>query len=523
MSKMTQKLIAKAQATIASVTKTAPHVIVEARAGTGKTTTLVCGVKALKGIDPGITPSEQQAAVWDALKQTPASASVGFTAFNKSIATELQTRLPAGCSAMTNHSLGMKAANRQWRLRVNEYRVNDLIGKVLGRDPKDLMRKEPVLVSATKQLVGLCKMNLTEYHDREQLIELAGYYDVELNGSASRVYDLVPQVLDLCKTPDVDGAMDFDDMIWLPVILDLPVQKFDLLLVDECQDLNRCQQALVMKSGSRLVLCGDPKQAIYGFAGADAQSMDRMFATLSDTKAGCVKLPLTVTRRCGRAIVAEANKIVKDFSAHENNPAGEVLTALYESESGSTVKTYHSMVQDGDMVICRVNAPLVSQAFRFIRMGRKANIQGRNIAQGLISTITKAKTDRVQDLIPALSDWLDKEMAKEQAKKFPSEQKIIALQDRYDCIMCFTDGLERVSDVVRKIEELFTDDKNKPGIRLSSVHRAKGLEAHRVFILQPKGAGMPHPMAESDWEREQEYNLKYVAVTRAIDTLVWVS
>ena len=73
----------------------------------------------------------------------------------------------------------------------------------------------------------------------EKLDKLCSHYEIDLNGNRSRVYDLVPQVLDLCKDVDHDGRIDFDDMIWLPVVRNLPVFRYDLLLVDECQDLNR--------------------------------------------------------------------------------------------------------------------------------------------------------------------------------------------------------------------------------------------------------------------------------------------
>jgi len=62
------------------------------------------------------------------------------------------------------------------------------------------------------------------------------------------------------------------------------------------------------------------------------------------------------------------------------------------------------------------------------------------------------------------------------------------------------------------IEQIFSDN-GKAGVKLSSVHRAKGLEANVVWILCPDL--MPHPKAEQPWEQEQEMNLKYVAITRA--------
>jgi superfamily I DNA/RNA helicase len=312
-------------------------------------------------------------------------------------------------------------------------------------------------------------------------------------------------------------------MIWLPVVNNLPLFRYDLLMVDEAQDLNRCQQELAKRSGHRLVLCGDPKQAIYGFAGACEKSMEDMRVDLS-VSGGCVTLPLTVTRRCGKAIVAEARKYVDDFEAFETNPEGKVYQLLFprkaEDEKNSACYTNH--VREGDFVLCRVNAPLASQCFRFIRAGRKANIQGRDIGQGLISTIKKLNASSVPDLVGKVTDWVDRETMKEQAKRNPSEDKLIIIQDRADCILVFTENATSVDEVIRRIEDVFTDDKTRPGIRLSSIHKAKGLEAHRVFLLQPKGGSVPHPMAKGAWQKDQEINLLYVAITRAIDELYFV-
>lgn len=519
----------------------APHVIVEARAGTGKTTTLVEGLKILKGIGSKLTPSLQQQAVWDAIAQSKDAKTVCFVAFNKSIATELQQRVPSGCDAMTMHSLGFRAVQQSLgRQEPNSFVVQDIISELLERDIRDLRRTRPVVLKATEQLVSLCKMNLVGIGAppgstdgwAEQLADLAAYYEIDLNGQSAEVFDLVPRVLERCKNPK--GRINFDDMIWLPVVLNLPVQRYDLLLVDESQDLNRCQQSLAKMAGKRLILCGDPKQAIYGFAGADADSMARLEQELGATDVGCLHLPLTVTRRCGKAIVAEANRFVPEFSAHESNPEGKVATAGYKPCEGprGEVRDYTGLVHDGDMILSRVNAPLVSQCFRFIRQGRKANIQGRDVGQGLVSTIKRclgAKDEAelsgrtVNDLIAGIGDWLHKEQEKENAKRNPSEARLIALGDRYDCIVAFTEGSESVAQVVKKINDIFTDDKNGSGIKLSSIHKAKGLESRRVFFLQCKDSPCPHPMAKSAWEREQEQNLCYVAITRAIEELVYVT
>lgn len=310
------------------------------------------------------------------------------------------------------------------------------------------------------------------------------------------------------------------------------------ILVHNCQDLSPVQQEVAMRSGKRLILCGDPFQAIYGFAGADSVAMANMQKRLASTDRGCIELKLTVTRRCGRAIVAEANKIVPDLEAHVDNPEGKVLSSALngvdkplfpigrDSETGEyppghnpATWHYRNFVQDRDMILCRTNAPLVSECFKLIKSGRKANIQGRNIGQGLISMIERFRAKDLEQLSKKLQQWFDRENAKEHAKKFPSEAKYIALADKRDCIECFIEQCDTVQAVIAKINSIFTDA-NTGGIMLSSMHKAKGLEAANVYLLSH--IPHPHPMAKTKEAKEQESNLMYVARTRAIETLCYV-
>ena len=523
----------------------APHLVIIARAGTGKTTTLIQGLKGIKGMDPTllsaseagqeihITPSPQQKAIWDEMKRSENAKSVCFVAFNKSIATELGNKIPLNCDAMTMHSMGNRALCATYGyLEVNEDRVDNILERLMALDLRKIKRHYFEMLITTKKLVSLCKMNLTlDCIDNDgvfvdkALDDLAAHYDIDLNDNRTRVYDLVPKVLEACKNVyakgvEADGQIDFDDMIWLPIVLGLDIKQYDLLLVDEAQDLNCCQQALAMKAGKRLILCGDPKQAIYGFAGADSDSIPRMIERLSDTPQGCETLPLTVTRRCGFAIVKEAQKLVPDFEAHETCPKGLILHAPLENQLAAD--GYRESVKDNDMILCRTNAPLVSECFKFLKAGRKANIQGKNIGQGLISTVERMKAEDVPDLVEKLSNWYESECQKERRKKNPKDSRLIALKDRYDCIMVFTEGQIDVVGVTDTINAIFTDQ-TSTGIRLSSVHRAKGLESDRVFILMLKNAQMPHPLAKSKWQIDQESNLKYVAITRAKEELIYVT
>jgi hypothetical protein len=513
-----------------------PHVEVGALAGTGKTTTLVEGMKSQRELPSKITPSPQQETIWEQLK-LGRSDTVMFGAFGHDIAATLKRKLAecgldkARCEAKTMHGMGYRACIKAGldvqQEEPSENNDQRLVCELLNTTPMQLRKDKPLLLMASAKLAGLCKLNLKE-PTHEELDLLASYYDVDTGTEIDKmvVYDLVPKVLERAKEPR--GSISFDDMVWLPNVLNLRMWKNDLFLGDEVQDWNLAQQGIAKRSGYRLVLCGDEHQSIFGFAGADVQAMTRLREELGKEPRGHICLPLTVTRRCGKAIVEEAKQYVPSFEAHPDNPEGEVRSALYPIQPDGFQKTkvvpdkdtYLPLVQDGDMVLCRTNAPLVSQCFKQIGLGRRAHILGRKIGQGLVALVEKLKASSVNDLITKLEGWKDKEVGMENAKKFPSESRLQGLQDKYDCVVTFCRDACTPADVVHRINSIFTDD-GRGGIQHSSIHKAKGLEAQRVFFLQPAVVFSRPP--KTAWEQQQEDNLQYVAITRAIGSLTYVS
>lgn len=551
-----------------------PHTVVKAFAGTGKTFTQIVGVgyafgqpvwdKIQRGIaqmigaDPEtfrVQPSDEQQKVWDALAQSRGTVkTVTYCAFNKRIVTEfgekwgwmvalLQNECGVTLNFATINGLGYRTVANAYggRIDCTDARNDNLVAAELGQDIRIVRLSQPVLLQATSALVQYVKLTLSGWTEGtgfnieevtdDVLDDLSSYYDVETNGTRAKCYALVRKIL--AKSLEQSYQIDFDDQNWLPVVKNLAVTRVDLLLVDEAQDLNRCKQEYCRKVGRRVFVTGDDFQAIYGFAGADAESIPRMTKLLNANV-----LRLTETRRCGRAIVKEAQRVVKDFRAHESNVEGVVRR--------STIQKWASEAKDGDMALCRVNAPLVSQALKLIRDGRKAIIIGRDFGKSLVSFIDRLKATSPGDLVDKAQEWGHKEAEKEAAKKNPSDARIQGIEDRVSCIEAFAEDAETVGDVTRKIWEVFAGKvctkcgKNAmetaaecwqcktatlvtpKGVQFSSIHRAKGLEADRVFILLPKGAELPHPMAKTAWQKEQERNLLYVAITRAIHELVYV-
>lgn len=570
------------------------HAVVRAYAGTGKTFSLIMGVAKTygkkrwkdiittfaehKGINPKgfkIIPSDEQKKIWDHFAKIKDVKTITYCAFNRSIVEEFNSdwgwlvkileQEGVTLEFRTINSLGARAIYTGYgRCGVSSNYAEELTSIVLGKSLFELRRYESPMLQAVNKLVALCKLNLVGWDEvdgfdsndvePEAIQDLADYYDIDLNGSASKIFELVPRVLELSTRVDDNRMLDYNDQNWIPIVNNLAIPKSDLVLVDEAQDLPRCKQEFIRKFGRNIICVGDIWQAIYGFAGADVDSIPRMEKLLGVTE----PLHLTETRRCAKLVVKEAQKIVVDFKAHDSNPEGFVGLGWYSSDNPNY---YGKFAKDGDMCLCRVNGPLVSEALRFIKNGRKAVIRGRDFGKSLISFVNKLKATSVPDLVEKVQEWHDREAQKESKKKFPNEAKLVNLTDRKDCILAFTEDAVGLDDVTNKIHLVFSGKEcplcsykyneetdrcqnkackvepdpgggnwkvgpklvNPEGVMFSSIHRAKGLEADRVFLLQPKGAEIPHPMAKTAWAKAQEYNLLYVAVTRAKQELVYVS
>jgi hypothetical protein len=560
----------------------APHGVVRARAGTGKTFTLIMGlaycvlqrfidqatptarrlgleftalIRKNLGFDP--VPSPQQKAVWEFIARDGTFRTVVYAAFNKAIVEEFGVKYKWLVDALrlfgidlefkTIHAQGLKACNRNYRLRrgwgkngpINDYKVQDMIAEIWEVDLREVWKEKGEMVKAIEELVSLCKQTLT-YSSKdqsgngsvspgvtlvvreEQIEELALHYDIAIPpGDLGEVQRLVQEILNRCRDKeDIErtGTITNDDMIWLPVVNKLPVWVADAGLVDEGQDLNKCQKELAKMLFRRIILVGDERQAIYGFAGADTDSIPSFIQEMSETERGVEEFRLTVTRRCGKAIVEEAQKTVPDFEAHEGNSLGRILTCGAEEAQ--------NLMDKGDMVLCRVNAPIVGLAFAMMRANKPVNIQGRDITSGLIYFVKKSGQKEVGELENWLDRYLETEIQKLRKRRNVDEGAIVTLTDKVEVIRVFCDGAASIEDVYKRMKEfgkLCRGDKTEPNKNvtlLSSGHRAKGLEAKRVFILHPEL--LPHPMAKTAWAKEQEENLRYVMVTRAIDDLYFV-
>jgi superfamily I DNA/RNA helicase len=134
------------------------------------------------------------------------------------------------------------------------------------------------------------------------------------------------------------------------------------------------------------------------------------------------------------------------------------------------------------------------------------------------------KANSIDELLERLIVWRDREVSR--AAKDNNEAGIERIHDQYDCLRFFVDNLPEdrrsVDALLTRITKLFTDDEDKGVVTLSTVHKAKGLEWDRVFLLD-KPKYMPSKFAKLPWQIVQENNLIYVAITRAKSELYYIN
>ena len=457
------------------------HVLVRARAGTGKTTTIL-----------------------EALQYAPEH-KILLAAFNKQIADELQTRVSdARVTAKTLHALGMGYI----RAQVDSVRVDannrawDLVKECAGDAPQ-------AIKIALKHLHTKVR-ELNPWAETTQEVErIAIAYDLvpdeaELRGrwDEKTYYETVLTILE--HAADEVEVIDFADMIFLPLRRGWAWPVADLVVVDEAQDMTGPQLEIALRAcrkDGRIVIVGDDRQAIYGFRGAASDGLDRL-----KTRLEAVELGLTTTYRCGKSIVEVAKVLVPDFQAAPTAPDGLVRMAP---------PTAWMQAQPGDFVLSRANAPLMGVALRLIRQGKRARIRGRDIGKGLVELVSKLKVSRLEDLDGALERWSGREIGRLNKKdQAVARTRIAQIMDNVDTLNTLAETVASVAELQRKLETLFSDEgASESVVMCSTIHRAKGLEASRVWVLEDT-------LKDGNLE---ESNLRYVAVTRAKEELVLVT
>ena len=204
------------------------------------------------------TVTHNTSTIIESLEYIPEGKSWLLVAFNKRIAEELKKKAPMGGDIRTLHSLGLRALDKKFpKLTVANDKVDRILHKVVGKDKKlwDVKRQ-------IQKTVSLAKAYLVE--GAEFIDFIMDNHDIDTFDMDRKIFiENVQDVLRECAKNTKE--VDFDDMIWLPHVHKVFVQRYHYVFVDEAQDLNNAQIALALKAckrNGRIICFGDRNQCV---------------------------------------------------------------------------------------------------------------------------------------------------------------------------------------------------------------------------------------------------------------------
>ena len=451
------------------VRETKDNLLINALAGTGKTTTLEMIVATAK--------------------ESP----ILCLAFNKKIAEEMTKRFPSTCLVRTFNSLG----HRIWaktcvkNLKLDPKKVQAVLGEMLKTIKKEDRREASEAYWDIIHAVGYAKsvgyIPEGKFPSAKRLAECPAFHASLEERPTAFIASIIDEVLTESIKQAYDGLIDFNDQIYMPALFGGTFPRFPLVLIDEAQDLSPTNHALLHKlCKGRVIAVGDPWQSIYGFRGALQQGMGQLQShfTMHETT-------LSISFRCPQRVVEEARWRVPSFKW--TNEGGHV------ERIGSLAP---SAIPETAAIICRNNAPLFRCAFSLLSRGRSVSVAGSDIGPRVVGTMRKladASATR-SDTLSHIQSWLDQKRDKGST----------TADDMAACMVIFAEHGETLGQAIAYAEHLFAQ---RGSIRLLTGHKAKGLEFDTVYFLDPWLLG----------DDEQELNLRYVIQTRAKKELYYIN
>lgn len=438
------------------------NILVRAYAGTGKTTILEM--------------------IQNASKTKP----MLCLAFNKRIAVEMEKRFQSSTAVRTFNGLG----HRIWAQAVGNLRLNTDKSKELFRAAQDEYSGEDrkAIGDAYFEIIGgVSKAKALGYVPEGKFPTakpLLGRKDFH-RSLDDRPSPIVAEVLDSILVASIkaaySGYIDFNDQIYMPAVFGGTFPRFPAVVVDEYQDLNPTNIAMLKKLVTNWVgAVGDDFQCIHAFRGARPGSLNEFrdyFKAEEKT--------ITTTFRCPQKIVEAARFRVPGYKWVKTGGHVEKLQHL----SGD-------QIPEGAAIICRNNAPLFRAAFGLLAQKRSVKVAGSDIGPRIVRMLVKlgAEDDPRERVLAAIASWRDKKLETSQA---PS-----TIHDMADCMQVFANFGSTLGQAIAYANHLFAQQGT---VELMSIHKAKGLEWDHVYLLDPWLIG----------DDDQELNLRYVAITRA--------
>lgn len=397
-------------------------------------------------------------------------------------------------------------------------------------------------------LYNLCRLTLTDMSSNKDVSRLIDdhvlflYYGDE--GYSAPDISEITSTLKILDTKsrqqfETQGVIDFTDMLWI-TFNKLKYDNWEVpywalytnIYCDEVQDFSNIQLnflKFIKRTKGRYVFIGDFHQAIYNFAGANAQAFNQIPKMFAPVKT----FDLPICYRCAKSHLSRVNREYGiPILPCDDAPMGFVKTI-----DKNKISEY---AKAGDMVISRKNKWIAEVVLDLARNGTPIFIEDKEMVGAIKRQILSSKCTSVgtleKFLQKVISNYNKKlfEIVSKNAREGGHEEEhleaVAEANSKIDNTSFLLEILEGYlenhasSDSVSKfsnfIDKLLNTTPSPNCVRLCSIHKAKGLEATNVFVLNE--AKINYDFRNSKEQNIQEKNLSYIATTRAKEGLYLV-
>ncbi len=454
------------QAAIVDAAAGRGHLVIEAGAGAGKTSTLKLVARRLGG--RGL-----------------------YVAYNKAIQLDAERSFPGNVLCKTAHGLAYGPVGSRYRNRLRAPRMPARqVAQIVGlREPVQLDKDRAPLAPQT--LARIVRETLQRFcYSADERIQSQHVPVVNGVDSPAQRAELARYLVPYAQRAwdeeivPLAGRLPFSHDCYLKIwALSRPQLGADYVLMDEAQDANPCVAGVVASQQAQQIWVGDSNQAIYGWRGA----------TDALATAHGQRLMLSQSFRFGEAVAGEANKWLS------------ILRAKLRLRGFDQIPSRLERLDAPDAILCRSNAQAVKQVAVAIQAGRPVALVGGGreitaLAEAAIELQTGRGTSHPE--LCAFTSW------NEVLDYVTQDSSGSDLRVAVDLIEAH--GAE---GVIRILDGLV--DENRAELVVSTAHKAKGREWHQVRIADDFREPRPTEADPRPRVQREDAMLAYVAVTRA--------
>lgn len=447
------------------VESNAPFIVVNAYAGTGKTSTLEFYTKK--------RPNRKFL----------------YVAFNKALQLEAERKFGENTLCRTTHALAYPGFGKYYAHKLGNIRAID-ISRKFGVS-YDLARQA---IDTVHAYLASAQQQLSDFH-----VPVGGFATFPINA----VVDVARKAWD--DMVDFNGELRIPHDGYLKLYAnsapDLS-RRFDTILFDEAQDANPVTSHIIRsQKKSQIIMVGDRFQSIYAFRGAH-NAMEKV-------EAGAEVHHLTRSFRFGKGIALIASRLLADFRGAQRPIIG----------AGQHQDT-RFVVAKGDPYtkLCRTNGMIFRNAVDYLQARTPLMLVGGvdNYNFEAILDVYRLFADRKSEIrdpfIKKLDSFTD-------AADYAEQTEDVQLKSMIKVVEEYRHDIPRLYEQLKTQILPDTDEgRKKTHVTMTTAHRSKGLEWPQVVLendfpdlVDDKGDLLPVTTTED----EQEINLLYVAITRA--------